>query len=188
MREGVRPAVLSEQADEAFEHYIREKIHLLKRKLASGKVENVTGFLLEAIRKNFANPEFAQERKRHEIVEALKVTKKRGAQIERLEGQKAEIEKARDEALSETYEELARMFPEVLEAALSSIFIENKFLNQSYEHDKSPLENYQARLLFKSAFRPYLERHAPERVQAVQKQYAIEITALEEQIIALQRL
>ncbi len=184
--EGVRPAVPSEQANEAFEHYIREKIHLLKRNLASGKVESITGFLLDAIRKNFANPEYAQERKRHEVVEALKVNKKRKTQIERLEGQKAEIEKARDEALRETYEELARMFPEVLEAALGSIFVGNKFLNQSYEHDKSPLENYQERLIFKDAFRPYLERHAPERIQAVQTQYATEIAALEEQIAALQ--
>jgi hypothetical protein len=186
VHEGVRPAVPSEQANEAFEHYICEKIHLLKRKLASGKVENITGFLLEAIRKNFANPEFAQERKRREVVEALKVNKKRKTQIERLEGQKAEIEKTRDEALSKTYEELARTFPEVLEAALSSIFVGNKFLNQSYEHRKSPLENYQARLIFKDTFRPYLERHAPERIQAVQTQYATEIAALEEQIAALQ--
>src|SRR2546426_2013706 len=147
--EGVRPAVPSEQANEAFEHYIREKIHLLKRNLASGKVESITGFLLDAIRKNFANPEYAQERKRHEVVEALKVNKKRKTQIERFEGQKAEIEKARDEALRETYEELARIFPEVLEAALGSIFVGNKFLNQSYEHDKSPLENYQERLIMK---------------------------------------
>jgi hypothetical protein len=184
--EGVRPAVPSEQANEAFEHYIREKIHLLKRNLASGKVESITGFLLDAIRKNFANPEYAQERKRHEVVEALKVNKKRKTQIERLEGQKAEIEKVRDEALRETYEELARMFPEVLEAALGSIFVGNKFLNQSYEHDKSPLENYQERLIFKDAFRPYLERHAPERIQAVQTQCATEVAALEEQIAALQ--
>jgi alkylhydroperoxidase/carboxymuconolactone decarboxylase family protein YurZ len=90
-------------------------------------VENITGFLLEAIRKNFANPEFAQERKRQEVVEALKVNKKRKTQIERLEAQKVEIEKARDQALSDTYGEMARTFPEVLEAALSSILVGNKF-------------------------------------------------------------
>jgi hypothetical protein len=188
VHEGVRPAVSAEEADEAFECYIWEKIHLLRRKLASGKVENITGFLLEAIRKNFANPEFAQERKRQEVVEALKVNKKRKTQIERLEAQKVEIEKARDQALSDTYGEMARTFPEVLEAALSSILVGNKFLTQSYEHDKSPLENYQARLIFKDAFRPYLERHAPERIQAVQTQYTTEIAALEEQIAALQAI
>ena len=61
----------------------------------------------------------------------------------------------------------------------------NKFLTQSYEHDKSPLENYQERLIFKDAFRPYLERHAPERIQTVQTQHATEIASLEEQIAAL---
>ena len=83
---------------------------------------------------------------------------------------------------------LNRTFPEVLEAALSSILVGNKFLTQSYEHDKSPLENYQARLIFKDAFRPYLERHAPERIQAVRTQYATEIAALDEQIAALQTI
>ena len=58
VHEGVRPPIPAEAADVAFEDYIREKLHLLKRKLTSGKVENITGFLLEAIRKNFANPEF----------------------------------------------------------------------------------------------------------------------------------
>ena len=137
-------------------------------------------------RLTYTAPEFAQERKRQEVVEALKINKKRKTQIERLEAQKAEIEKARDQALSDTYGEMARTFPEVLEAALSSILVGNKFLIQSYEHDKSPLENYQARLIFKDAFRPYLERHAPERIQAVQTQYATEIAALEEHIAALQ--
>jgi len=40
--------------------------------------------------------------------------------------------------------------------------------------------------MFKEAFRPYLECHAPERIQALQMQYATEIAALEEHIAALQ--
>ena len=79
-------------------------------------------------RLTYTAPEFAQERKRQEVVEALKINKKRKTQIERLEAQKAEIEKARDQALSDTYGEMARTFPEVLEAALSSILVGNKFL------------------------------------------------------------
>jgi hypothetical protein len=186
VHERVRPAVPTEKTDEAFEHYIREKIHLLKRKLVSGKIENITGFLLEAIRKNFANPEYAQERKRDGVMEALRAGKTRKTQVGRLAAQKAVIEKARDETLSDTYEELARTSPGVLEAALTSIFAENSFCRQCYDHDKSPLENYRASFMFKEAFRPYLERHAPERIQAVQMRYATEIAALEEQIAALQ--
>ena len=186
VHEGVRPAVSAEEADEAFECYIWEKIHLLRRKLASGKVENITGFLLEAIRKNFANPEFAQERTREAAAEALKASKKRNAQVKRLEAQKAEIEQAREKAFSDTYDELVRTLPEVLEAALTDIFAGNAFLRQYYDPDKSALANYQASMMFKEACRPYLERHTPERIQAVRTRYATEIAALEEQIAALQ--
>jgi Initiator Replication protein len=186
VHEGVRPAVPAEGADRAFEYYIREKIHLLQRKLASGRVENITGFLLEAIRKNFANPEFAQERTREAAAEALKANKKRNVQMKRLEAQKAEIEQAREKALSDTYDELVRTLPEVLEAALTDIFAGNAFLRQYYDPDKSALANYQVSMMFKEACRPYLERHTPERIQAIRTRYATEIAALEEQIAALQ--
>ena len=186
VHEGVRPAVPAEGADRAFEYYIREKIHLLKRKLASGRVENITGFLLEAIRKNFANPEFAQEQTREAAAEALKASKKRNAQVKRLEAQKDEIEQAREQALSDTYDELVRTLPEVLEAALTDIFAGNAFLRQYYDPDKSALANYQASMMFKEACRPYLERHTPERIQAIRTRYATGIAALEEQIAALQ--
>ena len=186
VHEGVRPAVPVEGADRAFEYYIREKIHLLKRKLASGRVENITGFLLEAIRKNFANPEFAQERTREAAAEALKASKKRNAQVKRLEAQKAEIEQACEKALSDTYDELVRTLPEVLEAALTDIFAGNAFLRQYYDPGKSGLANYQASMIFKEACRPYLERHTPERIQAIRTRYATQIAALKEQIAALQ--
>jgi hypothetical protein len=97
-----------------------------------------------------------------------------------------DLKKARDNALDEAYDAIAEASPAVLEAALSSIFVGNNFFKRSYDYDKTPLENYQERLIFKDAFRPYLERHALERIQAVQKQYETEIAALEEQIAALQ--
>jgi hypothetical protein len=54
-----RPEIAGDDGEAAFLHYVREKVDLLKRRQASGKVESSTGFLLEAIRKNYANPEFA---------------------------------------------------------------------------------------------------------------------------------
>ena len=42
--EDMRPADHGEDIEAAFVQYIREKIHLLKRRQASGKVENSTGF------------------------------------------------------------------------------------------------------------------------------------------------
>jgi len=42
----------------------------------------------------------------------------------------------------------------------------------------------QARIMCKAAFNPYLERHAPERIQALREQYAGEVVAVEEHIDA----
>jgi hypothetical protein len=42
--------------------------------------------------------------------------------------------------------------------------------------------------MFKVFFNPHLERHAPERLQAVRMQYAPEIAAIEGKIAALQAL
>jgi hypothetical protein len=45
-----------------FETYIQEKIHLLQHQ-PEGKIKNKTGFLIDAIRKNYANAEFEQARR-----------------------------------------------------------------------------------------------------------------------------
>ena len=42
--------------------------------------------------------------------------------------------------------------------------------------------------MLQMGFIPYLERHAPERIQTVRTQYATEIASLEEQIAALQAI
>jgi hypothetical protein len=60
---GKRPADVGDDPDAAFTQYVREKVHLLKRRKEQGKVKNTTGFLLKAIRQNYGNPEFAEERK-----------------------------------------------------------------------------------------------------------------------------
>jgi hypothetical protein len=62
---------------------------------------------------------------------------------------------------------------------------QNFIFRQFYEPDKSALENYQASPMLRMGFIPYLERHAPERVQAVRQRYAAEIAAVEERIAAL---
>jgi hypothetical protein len=119
-------------------------------------------------------------------VAALKTSRNRKTQTESLQTQLSEMKEACDKALSETYGELAGTFPEVLEAALSSIFEENTFLRRNYDPDKSPLENYHASIALRGAVNPYLERHAPERIEAAKAQYTTEITALKERIAALQ--
>jgi hypothetical protein len=184
--DAARPAEAGEDAEAAFLRYVREKMHLLKHRQALGKVDSITGFLRGAIKNNYANPAFKEEEKRQQAAKVRRDKSVQAGQKRQLEGQLEEVKIARDKALDEVYDTLAEAAPEVLEAALSSILTGNKFFTDSYEPDKTPLENYRARLIFQDAFRPYLEHHDSERLQAVRAHYATEIAALEEQIAALQ--
>ena len=179
------PADPHEDADAAFVRYVREKIHLLRRRQAVGRVENITGFLLEAIRRNYANPEFEHELKRQAAAETLKASEERAKEVKILEAQKAEIEKARDKALDAIYGMIAQESLDVLEAAVPELHAANFIFRQFYEPDKSVLENYQTSPMLRMGFIPYLERHAPERVQAIRQCYAVEIADVEERIAAL---
>lgn len=184
--EAARPADSGADVDAAFLRYVREKIHLLKRRQASGKIENSTGFLLNAIRKNYANPEFAREEKRQQAAEARKAERLRDGQKQQLKRQIEDLKTARDKTVGEICEAIAAASPDVLETALPAIFAETPFLRQYQEPEKSALENYRAAgFVFKGAVNSYLERYAPERFQVVIEQYTVQIAAVEEQLAAL---
>jgi len=180
-----RPLEIGEDAEAEFARYIREKIHLLKRRQASGKVENITGFLLEAIRKNFANPEFSQEEKHQKAAEATKAKKVKDVQKRQLESQLEELEKARNEALAKECSDIAAMSPEVLETALPGVLQTNAVLRDLYKPDRSALDNYRESFSLQGALGPYLERHAPERIQTIKDHYAKLMATVEGQIVAL---
>ena len=180
-----RPLEIGEDAEAEFARYIREKIHLLKRRQASGKVENITGFILEAIRKNFANPEFSQEEKHQKAAEATKAKKVKDVQKRQLESQLEELEKARNEALAKECSDIAAMSPEVLETALPGVLQTNAVLRDLYKPDRSALDNYRESFSLQGALGPYLESYAPERIQAIKDHYAKLMATVEGQIVAL---
>ena len=94
---------MSEDEEGAFLHYVREKVDLLKRRQASGKVENSTGFLMEAIRKNYTNPEFTSAEKQKEAHRRREDKTARERKLERLKDEKIEAERTRrDEVRAQT--------------------------------------------------------------------------------------
>src|SRR5712691_6515826 len=151
------PADPGEDMEAAFVRYIREKIHLLKRREASGKVENSTGFLLQAIRQNYANPEFAQEQKREALAATHQAKREWEKQMKALEQHKAHLENTRDQALDQLRDQVATEAPGVLDQAAAALMDNNGF-RFVYDRSKSALENYQARAALQPFFFPYLER------------------------------
>jgi len=183
--EQARPPDPVEDAEAAFLRYIREKIHLLTRKQTSGKVENSTGFLLQAIRQNYANPEFAQELQRTASAARQQAKRAQEKQVKALEQQKADIEKARDRELDQLRGQVAVEAPGVLEQAVAELWAENNGFRFLYKRDMTAPENYQSRTSLHAFFIPYLERHEPARFEAIKQYYAAQLAAVDEQITAM---
>jgi hypothetical protein len=185
VQEDERPIHLGENEEVAFVEYVREKIHLLKRRLANSKVENSTGFLLQAIRQNYANPEFAQELRREASAARQQAKREIQKQLKMLEQQKADLEKARDRELNQLRDQIAAESPDVLDQAVAELLAKDKGFLFLYKRDKSALENYQSRPSLQAFFNPYLEKLDPARFETIRQRYAAQTAAVNAQIAAL---
>ena len=183
--ESVRPSEPGEDAEATLLQYVREKIHLLKRKQDSGKIENSTGFLLQAIRQNYANPEFIQELQRDASEVRQRAKQESKKQVQALTQQKSNIEKARDRELDQLCGQVAAEAPAVLDEAAGELLAADNGFRFLYKRDKTALENYQARPALQVFFHPYLERQEPARFEAIKQRYMGEIAAVDEQIAAI---
>ena len=66
-----------------------------------------------------------------------------------LEQQKADLEKARDRELYQLRDKVAAESPDVLEQAVAELLAEDRGFLFLYNRDKSALENYQSRHLYR---------------------------------------
>ena len=165
---------------EAFETYLREKLHLLKRRQASGNIENSTGFLLEAIRKNYNNPEFAKEQK----AQAQKVKTR---ELAALEEQRTQMKRTHDDALHAHCDAMIATTPALLEEAVTALLAQDSTFGHYYQHQKSPLENYRARAFVYLPVDTFLTKNHPEHFQALFAAHNTELAALDEKIAALKQ-
>jgi Initiator Replication protein len=179
VEEDKRPTNIGENPEAAFDKYILEKIHLLRRRQAEQKVKNITGFLREAIRKNYANPEFAAEEKKKRV---------RGARAEHLtararqllEEQKNELETARDAEMHQVCAQILTETSSALEEATSHIFRKNPLLKKACEPEKTLLENYQDRSTLRVMVNQYLMERYPEQFLSIREGYDARLATLEQ--------
>jgi len=181
--ESVRPPSPAEDADAAFRDYVREKIHLLKRRLAAGKVENSTGFLREAVRHNYANPEFTQAKT--ERAAGRKRKDNVLVQKQLLERQLDDLRQECRVAVDAVCDAIAAEAPHVLEAALPAVLAASPMLRTFYQANQSSLDNYRASPTLAGMLYQSLEAHDPARIQAVKEPYEARLAALEARLATL---
>ena len=176
--EHLRPKTGSEDIDTAFLHYVREKIHLLKAN--RGKIENSAGYLIDAIRKNYFNPKFAQEQK----AQARKAaTRERKA----LEEQKDQVKRGHDEALHAHCEALVATTPALLEEAARAVRQKHAMLRESDMPDMPLDTQYRQNVVLSAMIDAYLKKHHPEHFQALLASQHAELAALDEKMEALKQ-
>ena len=183
--ESVRPAPSGEEDEAAFLRYAREKIHLLKRRQASGKVDHSTGFLREALKKNYANPEFAAEETARAVVVRRQTQQERTARHAKLKERMEDIQRAWNTALGTALLTLADTLPQVVEEAVTRTFAATPFLRSLCPAHGTPLDQYRASYVLRNMVNATLLPYAPEQVAALEAQYAPQIAALKAQMVSL---
>jgi Initiator Replication protein len=173
-----RPAEASEAS---FEPYIREKIDLLQRQDKAPRSR--MGFLLKAIRENWANPDFAEREKKAVENQAFLQKMANERKQEKLKEEKERILQERDHKKHPICEAL--LTPPLADA-LRDELVERGHYNKSWiDHHLTALENYRNGGWFAMAMDSALEERFPERFQAINDAYQARLDALDAQITAL---
>jgi hypothetical protein len=181
-----RPDIARYDADEerALEKYVREKIELMKRRNAEGKVNSPAGYLRQAIRKNYENPEAVKEA---QLSERRRKAQERGQLQRRKDNLVYEREKLgaeQDKATREVCMAIVQESPDVLDTAIAELTIANLVFRKSYMHGKTALENFEWPRIYVFVDK-WLEEKYPARFEAVRAEFAQKQADLDQQIATL---
>ncbi len=181
--EDKRPTNIGEDPEAAFDRYILEKTHLLRRKQAERTVKNITGFLREAIKRNYANPEFAAEETKRKASEESKTKQftERGRRL--VEERKEKILTARETELHHLCEQILNETPTLLTDVAEDIFKKNPLLKKACQPGKALWESYQEKPMLRVLVDQCLMDRYPERFHPVRERYDLQIAAVEKQTV-----
>jgi hypothetical protein len=177
---GKRPAKMGDETDAAFTRYIREKVDLLKRQ-GQGKVKSATGFLLKAIRENWANPDFAEREKKAAEWRAIVAKQEQQKQLEQ---EKAQLERAYSDACDAVYEAILQGHPDALAGLIQAAIEANPFLRR-YCEGETPEAQYRESMAVAGAVHTLMKERFSDRFQAINNEYQPRLDALDSQINAL---
>jgi len=188
VNEAARPESLGEDPEAAFAEYIHEKIHLLKRRMANDKVANTTGFLLKAIKENYANPEFAEAQKRQVMEEQKKNRQQRQPEIKALIRQQETLKNARDEAIGQRCKALVEESPELIAPMVEALLAQDAAFQKFYNKHMTPADNYRHTTGLWSFIDQGLEQRYPGRFADIYAAHDPGLAKLKERLAALEQV
>lgn len=172
-----------------FETYILEKIDLVKRRKEAGAVKSATGFLLKAIKQNYSNPEFAEEKKKREVREKTNSKLVTERKRQKLEDQEVALRRSRDDKIHEVCEQIVKEYPEALKEALEIVAKEKSVLRTYLAVDEQALfEAHRTSPIFYILVDTQLRQRFPERFTGVLATYEAELASLKQELSALEQV
>ena len=176
-----RPKYSEAEPEKAFTDYVREKIDLLRRHQEQGKVKNATGFLLKAIRENWANPDFAEREKKAAEWKAMAAKQEQRKQLEQ---EKTQLESAYSEACDTVYVAILQDDPDALADLIQTALEANPFLRRYCEGD-TPEAQYRESMAVAGAVHTLMKERYPDRFKVINDDYRPQLDELDVQIKAL---
>lgn len=156
---------------------MREKIHLLNQQ-ERGKVRNRTGFLLAAIKQNYANSSF-------KLLQSQELKSDTIASKREMELRKERLEREYEEQKAAICREIVEEEKVLFQRTLNEVLYASRFNRAMYDETRSPIQNYYASPSLASLIDERLFQEHPERFKLVQESYGNKIHDLNVKIAAL---
>ncbi|MEO2005023.1 MAG: replication initiation protein, partial [Candidatus Poribacteria bacterium] len=160
-----------------FVAYVRGKIAILDAK-PTGTVRNRVGFLIEAIRDNYTDPQI-------EATSSLQAQNSDAEQRRRLAAEREAVLAKREAADHRVCLKLIAENPEVVENAYAAVLDTTPTNRMFVERAKSAAENYEANGALTAIMDAHIKATVPKRFAAAASRYARQLTRLDEEIAAL---
>src|SRR5262249_2280915 len=138
-------------------------------------IKNTTGFLLEALKKNYTNADFYASQQAKTITVKHKV-------LEQLQHEKARVESEKQQQIHQLCQQIIGETPELVDPLLPHVFTEEPFYRQVYDNTKTLLENYHDHVFFSARIDMQLVQQYPEKFQGIYQVYEQKMAALERQM------
>jgi hypothetical protein len=163
---------------EAFAQYVKEKIHLLRQRRASGKLTNPAGFLLSAIQKNYGNTRMEQET-------SGRARKEQAQELERLQQQQQQVTRKMEDTLHALADQIIETLPELLDEGIAALQAENNALVDWYDVRRTPLHNYRKHPAVAIGVGQWLEKRFPEHFAKAREPFAAKLASIEARLVEL---
>jgi hypothetical protein len=165
--------------EEVFVQYVKEKIHLMHQRRASGKLTNPAGFLLSAIKQNYGNASMEQET-------SGRARKEQAQELARLQEQQQQVTREMEDALHALADQIIETLPELLDEAIAALKAENHALMDRYNVRHTPLHNYRKHPAVAIGVGQWLENRFPERFEKTRHAFAKQLASIEARLLELE--